>query len=124
MTPREIVQIDLQKTGVDIPLNRVMAGLNQMTERGAKLLQEGNTLFLLTMKNKDTAEFHLFNADNPNQLVQNVEKFAKLVKQLGFKKMVTDFDNPKLAGLFNRYQGEFKTKVTQKDDKYIAEVTL
>jgi hypothetical protein len=124
MTPKEIVEIDLQKTGVDIPLNRVMAGLNQMTERGAKLLQEGNTLFVLTIRDKETAEFHLFNADTPQQLVINVEKFARLVKQLGFKRMITDFDNPKLANLFQRYQGEFKTKVTQSGDKYIAEVTL
>ena len=70
-----------------------------------------------------TADFHCFNADTPENLVQNVKTFYELLRKLGYTKAQTPYDNEKNNSLI--MQTSDKVKITEgKEHKFLAKVVL
>jgi len=73
----------------------IVLGISALIKKGAiKLLQLGNTVFMIMPKQAGTAEFHTFTVEQPQTLVKRFQAGAKALKQMGFKTAVTYSDSP------------------------------
>ena len=59
-----------------------------------KLVQIGNSVFLMMLKDPETVEFHTFSSETPENLIKNYVGAAKLLKSQGVKRAVTYADSP------------------------------
>lgn len=59
-----------------------------------RLVQFGNTVFLMKRVSPDTAEVHTFSSEPPQLLVQRFTDAASFLKTQGMKRAVTYADNP------------------------------
>ena len=59
-----------------------------------KLVQIGNSVFLMMLKDPETVEFHTFSSETPENLIKNYVGAAKLLKNQGIKRAVTYADSP------------------------------
>lgn len=95
-----------------------------------KLVQMGNSAFLLLRKEPTTVEVHTFSTSPPNELVQAFQGLAKLLKNQGMRKAITYAENPayasiaKQTGLPVRVGHTRKTLGGQSKAMYTFEVTL
>lgn len=62
-----------------------------------KLIQIGNTVFLVKMIDPTTAEFHTFSAEGDSNLLRNYLAGAKTLKQQGIKRAISFADNPEFV---------------------------
>ena len=123
MTPKEILEIDLERNQPDyMTLPKVIGFINKMTSQGAKMVRQGDTLMLFRNVGDSTAEFHSFSADKPNDYLKNMGKFANMLKQMGFEAAVTQYQNPKLSGMFKA--AGFDASIQKTPNGYQAEVRL
>ena len=68
----------------------IVLGISTLIKAGKiKLLQLGNTVFMIMPKQAGTAEFHTFTVEKPETLVKRFKAGAKALKQMGFKTAVT-----------------------------------
>jgi hypothetical protein len=74
-----------------------LAGL--VKTKQAKLIQIGNTVFLVKPVAPGIAEFHTFTVEPPESLVKRFQAGAKTLKQMGFKKAVSYAESPAFAKL-------------------------
>lgn len=95
-SPLDIIRDSARKEmppGSDIEmLIRQVATLIQ--KQAVKLLQLGNTVFLLYPKNDGSVEFHTFTVENPQELIQRYKSAANSLKQMGFKKAISYAQSP------------------------------
>jgi hypothetical protein len=95
-----------------------------------KLIQFGQSAFLLMRKPPDTVEVHTFSTESPQQLVQAFQGLAKFLKQQGIKKAVTYAENPAYANIAKQTglpvkMGRAAKKIRGQDKPmYTFEVTL
>jgi hypothetical protein len=95
-----------------------------------KLIQFGQSAFLLLRNPPDTVEFHTFSDEPPQKLIQAFQGLAKFLKQQGIKKAVTYAENPAYANIAKQTGLPVKmgktAKKMQGQDKpmYTFEVTL
>lgn len=86
--PEEILRQSLQKEmppGTDI--NKVIFGIKYMVKSNkVKLLQLGNTVFLITPKPNGIAELHTSSIESPQNIVKRWKVLPNSLKQMGFKK--------------------------------------
>lgn len=123
MTPKEILEVDVKRNQPSyMDLKKVITFINYIIKNGGKLVREGNTLMLFRKLSEDSVEFHSFSADEPRVYLSNMAKFANLLKKLGFDFAVTQFQNPKQAGMF-RAAG-FDAEIEQTNEGYQAKVRL
>lgn len=107
MNSVEIIQKSMQgKFPPGISEGQFLNGINFMLKnQGYKLVQIGNSAFLVKPDQSGTAEVHTFSAEKPAQLVQNYVELANILKQQGFKKAVSYSSDPgytkiaKMSGL-------------------------
>ena len=59
-----------------------------------RLVQLGNTVFLMMRTAPDTVEVHTFSSETPQNLVKNYVGAAKLLKNQGIKRAITYADSP------------------------------
>lgn len=59
-----------------------------------KLVQIGNSVFLMMLKDPETVEFHTFSAETPENLIKNYVGAAQLLKSQGVKRAITYADSP------------------------------
>lgn len=123
MTPKEILEVDVKRNQPDyMDLKKVITFINYTIKNGGKLVRQGDTLMLFRKVSEDTAEFHSFSADEPRVYLSNMAKFAQMLKKLGFDYAITQFQNPKQAGMF-RAAG-FDAEINKTDEGYEAKVRL
>jgi hypothetical protein len=65
-----------------------------LQQPGNKLIQFGNSVFLVMVKAPGEVEVHTFSAETPENLIQNYIKGAAYLKKIGVKKITTYSDNP------------------------------
>ncbi len=98
MTPDEILEIDAKKNkpkGTTAGQSRFR--INRWFESGGQLVQDNKTLFLFVSNGKGEVEVHTYTADNPEGYANSLGVFARLMKGVGAKELVTAFSNrPKL----------------------------
>jgi hypothetical protein len=64
-----------------------------------KLVQIGNSAFMLTLIGDGVVQFHTFSAEQPQKLLKNYLGLAKLLKNQGIKKATTYSDRPEFVDL-------------------------
>jgi hypothetical protein len=62
---------------------------------GAKMVAEGNTLFLFLTNDDGVCEFQFLNADKESVFAKNLKDFLNLAKKIGYSKAMTDCDDSK-----------------------------
>jgi hypothetical protein len=64
-----------------------------------KLVQIGNSAFMLTLVGDGIVQFHTFSAEQPQKLLKNYLGLARLLKKQGIKKATTYSDRPEFVDL-------------------------
>ena len=79
-----------------------------------KMVQIGNSAFLVTMIGDGVAEFHTFSAEQPQKLLKNYLGLAKVLKNQGIKKATTYSDRPEFVDLAKKSGLPVKVGQSQK----------
>lgn len=88
-----------------------LAGWTQ--KQNNKLLQIGNTVFLLTLVNPQTCQVSYLNADTEPNLVENVKGMVKALKNEGLKKMTAYANDQKYVQVVQKTGLPFKIQQGQ-----------
>jgi hypothetical protein len=98
---------------------------NAIKNENASIVRKGDTLILYLEVSDGHAEFHCFNADTANNLVNNVSDFYDVLRKEGFKTAETDYSNPKINELINRTTSAKNITITDGvHHTYLAKVVL
>ena len=79
-----------------------------------KMVQIGNSAFLVTMVGDGVVEFHTFSAEQPQKLLKNYLGLAKVLKNQGIKKATTYSDRPEFVDLAKKSGLPVKVGQSQK----------
>lgn len=79
-----------------------------------KLVQIGNSAFMLTLIGDGVVQFHTFSAEQPQKLLKNYLGLAKLLKNQGIKKATTYSDRPEFVDLAKKSGLPVKVGQSQK----------
>lgn len=79
-----------------------------------KLVQIGNSAFMLTLIGDGVVQFHTFSAEQPQKLLKNYLGLAKLLKKQGIKKATTYSDRPEFVDLAKKSGLPVKVGQSQK----------
>lgn len=99
LTQDEIIEIAARETGGEYTAEQVKASLGvEAYELGALMFREGNTIFVLHQDktNPVVGLFRALNADTVKNYINNCVAFTKAVGMMGFKYLVTQFNDPAL----------------------------
>jgi hypothetical protein len=99
----EIVAIAAKETGGKYTAEQIKASLMaEIQNANGLLMQEGNTLFIIhkSPDRPDVGVFRALNADTIQNYLKNCLVFTKAIGLMGFKYMVTVFDDPSLINIF------------------------
>ena len=99
LTQDEIIEIAARETGGEYTAEQVKASLGvEAYELGALMLREGNTIFVVHQdkSNPTVGLFRALNADTVKNYINNCVEFTKAVGMMGFKYLVTQFNDPAL----------------------------
>lgn len=79
-----------------------------------KLIQIGNSAFLVSLIGDGIAQFHTFSAEKPQRLLKNYLGLAKTLKNMGIKKATTYSDRPEFVDLAKKSGLPVKVGQSQK----------
>jgi len=79
-----------------------------------KMVQIGNSAFLVTLIGDGVVEFHTFSAEQPQKLLKNYLGLAKVLKNQGIKKATTYSDRPEFVDLAKKSGLPVKVGQSQK----------
>lgn len=99
LTQDEIIEIAARETGGEYTAEQVKASLGvEAYELGALMFREGNTIFVLHQDktNPVVGLFRALNADTVKNYINNCVEFTRAVGMMGFKYLVTQFNDPAL----------------------------
>ena len=96
MNSLEIVKKSVyEQMGTKADINTFLKKLASWTKKqNNKILQVGNTVFLLTLVNPQTCQVSILNADNEFNLIENIKGAVKALRNEGLKK-ITGYANDK-----------------------------
>jgi len=101
MKASEIILADAQKRGVDG--DRALATVsNAVKQKKAVLLQEGNSVLVLTKINDEAADTHLFTQDGVMSLARSLGAFKKRITDLGIKTIYGKASNTQILELLKK----------------------
>jgi hypothetical protein len=101
MKATEIIMADAQKRGVDANKALGLIG-NAVKQKKAVLMQEGNSVLILTKINNAAAEVHLFTQDGVMALATALTAFIRRTTDLGIKTVYGKADNPQIIELLKK----------------------
>jgi hypothetical protein len=94
MSGAEVIQQAAAREGAG-DMNEFFKKLAQiLRDPNNKIIQFGNTVFLMKRIPPSTVELHTFSSEPTEKLVQAFKAAAKMLKDQGIKKAVTYADNP------------------------------
>jgi hypothetical protein len=79
-----------------------------------KMVQIGNSAFLVTLIGDGVVEFHTFSVEQPQRLLKNYLGLAKVLKNQGVKKATTYSDRPEFVDLAKKSGLPVKVAQSQK----------
>lgn len=92
--------------------DRYLSGFAQFLKSGPnKLIQIGNTVFMLEGKGPGVAELSVFSIEPPNVLPQRIKAGANTARQMGYRRIVAFIDSPALLNMLPQLQ--MKMQVSQ-----------
>ena len=91
----DIIQQSMRQQGFqDADIQKALSGVASLVKRpGAKLVNFGNSIFLVIVKAPGEVEIHTFSAETPQQLAKNYVQLSKYLKNIGVKKVKTYSDD-------------------------------
>lgn len=99
LSQEEIIEIAARETGGEYTAEQVKASLTaEAYEMGALMMRQGNTIFVVHQdkSNPTLGVFRALNADTVKNYIENCVEFVKALGMMGFKYLVTQFDDPAL----------------------------
>jgi len=116
MNVLQIVQASMadqmpQGTDMDTFMRKLATALKDPKN---KMVQIGNSAFLVTMIGDGVVEFHTFSAEQPQRLLKNYLGLAKVLKNQGVKKATTYSDRPEFVDLAKKSGLPVKVGQSQK----------
>lgn len=115
MNSVQIIQKSTEGQLGTMPFNQFLNGLRHLLQNpNNKLLQIGNSVFLIKQTVPGEVEVHTFSAENPQQLVENYKGLAKVLKNQGIKKARSYADSPAYARIAKMSGLPVQVKQTQK----------
>jgi hypothetical protein len=101
LTFSELLKKDCVKNHSDIELSfdQAVNIILDAVVKGQTLQRFGNTMFLCKPHSATGLEFHSINADNGSELSKNFKQLIEKAKSLGYKYIITFYDNPKISEL-------------------------
>lgn len=125
MTPEEILEIDAKRNHPPGTVaGHLIADINDELRLGGQVVQEGDVLIVFRGVEPGVVEYHTFNADTPQNLVDAVTKVFRMLKKAKCKIARTTYENEKINALFDMIKPEFKVDIKQVDGRFISEVSL
>lgn len=96
MTDEEIVKVDCAKNNSAFKEETCLRAYRNALEQGLVRIRAGNSLMFIRHLGEGKGHFHFVNADRMSDFIVNVGKCLKEARELGFKELTTNFDNPKI----------------------------
>lgn len=98
MTPSEIIKADYERYGhSEQDVSRLFFSIKRLIDSKAGfLLQDGDSVLLITNLDGKKAEVALFTADSPLKIKSALKHFMEQVKQAGFKEVYGEDGGPVL----------------------------
>jgi hypothetical protein len=126
MTPDEILEVDAKRNHPPGTVaGHLRAEINGELQEGGKLIRHKDVLIVYKPISKSgVVEYHTFNADSPDNLIDAVKQFAFLMKKAGAKVLKTTYRNAKINDLFAQAKPEFDITITKKDGIFTSEARL
>jgi len=91
----QIMEASARKEAPGVDPKRILSGVaNIVKKKQAKLVQVGNTVFLVMPQPDGSAEFHTFTVEPPETLSKRYKAAANTLKQMGFKRAVSYATSP------------------------------
>lgn len=101
MKASEIILADAQKRGVDA--NKALSLINNaVKQKKAVLMQEANSVLILTKISDDAAETHLFTQDGVMTLARSLAAFKSRITDLGIRTIYGKADNSQIVELLKK----------------------
>ena len=125
-TVEEIIEHDVKHHHDGVSLEDFLHRIStELKEGNARMAREGDTLIIFKAQPDKVCEFHCINADTASHLAENVLKFLKLAKEIGFAKAVTPYKNPAITHLIKKFfTGKYEFDIKETNVGFEAEVTL
>ena len=101
MKASEIILADAQKKGVDGDKALALIS-NAVKQKKAVLLQEANSVLILTKISDEAAETHLLTQDGVMTLARSLSAFKKKITDLGIKTIYGKADNSQIVELLKK----------------------
>jgi len=126
LTDFRILEIDAVRNSQGVDADKLREIIEDAIQnKDASLVREGDTLILYLEIRDGHADFHCFNADTADNLVENVSNFYNVLREEGFETAETSYDNPKINSLIVRTTHPENVKISQGQfHNYLAEVIL
>ena len=126
LTDFRILEIDAVRNSQGVDADKLREIIEDAIQnKNASVVREGDTLILYLEIRDGHADFHCFNADTADNLVENVSNFYNVLREEGFKTAETSYDNPKINSLIVRTTNPENVKISQgRFHNYLAEVIL
>lgn len=100
VNPLPVILASAKKENPGLDQKKFVAQLAKLLKNPAnKLLQVGNSVFLLFIKKPGVIEFHTFSTASPQELVQDAHQAIGAVKKAGAKHLYTFTSDPRLVKL-------------------------
>jgi hypothetical protein len=94
-SPIDIIRTSAQKENPGVNADLILKQVAMLVQsKKIKLLQLGNTVFLIYPQPDGVAEIHTFTIEGPQELAQRYKAGANSLKQMGFKKAVSYATSP------------------------------
>lgn len=101
LSPEDIVAIDAMNTESGLSRDQAIAVINaELKIEDTLFIRQGNTLYVIHKAEPGVAYFDAFNADVPENFLQNNIEFVKACYKMGFDTVATILEEPSMAPFY------------------------
>lgn len=101
LSPEDIVAIDAMNTESGLSRDQAIAVINaELKIEDTLFIRQGNTLYVIHKAEPGVAYFDAFNADVPENFLQNNIEFVKACYKMGFDTVATILEEPSTVSFY------------------------
>jgi hypothetical protein len=101
MTPSEIILADSKRNGV-IPQVVLQTAAKLVKSKLATIIQQNDSVLLMTFIDRNDVELHLFTTDSPLTLAKSLMGFINIIKQSELRRVYGKADNSGILEMLKR----------------------
>jgi hypothetical protein len=122
-----LLEIIVQSAAREMPNvdpNKVIEAVGMKVQKeGARLIQMGNTVLMITPKGPGVIELHTSSIDSPEEIVKQWRTFlTKTAKSMGIKKVLSYSNNPAITRLVQKVGLPIKISQTPQGFRYEMDI--